>query len=332
MGPKLPLELDPELIDLLLRSASEVASQDSLLGCLIPKWKAYKALNKRQPLDFLDWLRSFQDTPYQLLPQMDKDTIDSDWREITEFIKGYSIEARKDAYIGGVPLLSRYWKGFKRYRNPNFVVTPLRDVLAYNSKCKPDSFVSFLCENEKQSDGVRFGRVVYFFRLCLTSGLQHHPFAFIDHIKVDKVYTALSTPQCTVVDINKNSWLRDKFDYSDRGKMNLFLSCYSLRFTNIAVAAYPYSVGDNRMKKVSFCCVNLGRVWPGCSDASLLDTLDFDIDPPASRDEDAVNIEDADDAIILLEENEAEHQFPRLCKSGIPKMVIDFILANRNKD
>jgi hypothetical protein len=78
------------------------------------------------------------------------------------------------------------------------------------------------------------------------------------------------------------------------GILILFLSCCSLRFTNIAVAAYPYSSGDNRMKKVSFCCVHLGRVWPGCSDASLLDTLVFDIDPPTSQDDEyGVNIEDA---------------------------------------
>ena len=104
--------------------------------------------------------------------------IDDDWKEITEFIEGYSIQARKDAYIGGVPFISRYWKECKRHRNPKFVVTPLRDVLAFNNKCKPDSFVSFLYEKERQNDGVRFGRAVYFFRLCLTSGLQHHPFAF----------------------------------------------------------------------------------------------------------------------------------------------------------
>ena len=91
------------------------------------------------------------------------------------------------------------------------------------------------------------------------------------------------------------------------------------------------------MKKVSFCCVNLGRVWPGCSDASLLDTLVFDIDPPTSQDDEyGVNIEDA--AALagdmgMMEGNEIEQQqFPRLSKSGVPKMVIDFILANRKND
>ena len=119
------------------------------------------------------------------------------------------------------------------------------------------------------------------------------------------------------------------------GILILFLSCCSLRFTNIAVAAYPYSSGDNRMKKVSFCCVHLGRVWPGCSDASLLDTLDFDIDPPTSQDDEyGVNIEDTaalagDMGMMEGNETEQQQQFPRLSKSGVPKMVIDFILANR---
>lgn len=119
------------------------------------------------------------------------------------------------------------------------------------------------------------------------------------------------------------------------GILILFLSCYSLRFTNIAVAAYPYSSGDNRMKKVSFCCVHLGRVWPGCSDASLLDTLVFDIDPPTSQDDEyGVNIEDTaalagDMGMMEGNETEQQQQFPRLSKSGVPKMVIDFILANR---
>ena len=36
-------------------SASEAAKDGCLLGCLLPKWKAYKAVNKRQPLDFIDW-------------------------------------------------------------------------------------------------------------------------------------------------------------------------------------------------------------------------------------------------------------------------------------
>jgi hypothetical protein len=93
------------------------------------------------------------------------------------------------------------------------------------------------------------------------------------------------------------------------------------------------------MKKVSFCCVNLGRVWPGCSDASLLDKIDFDIDPPTSQEEDeyGVNIEDAAAFAAgdmgMMERNETEQQqFPRLSKSGVPKMVIDFILANRKND
>ena len=123
------------------------------------------------------------------------------------------------------------------------------------------------------------------------------------------------------------------------GILILFLSCYSLRFTNIAVAAYPYSSGDNRMKKVSFCCVHLGREWwPGCSDASLLDTLVFDIDPPTSQDDEyGVNIEDAaalagDMGMMEGNETEQQQQFPRLSKSGVPKMVIDFILANRKND
>jgi hypothetical protein len=180
-------------------------------------------------LDFIDWLRSFRGTPYHLLPDMEdreqseKDTIDDGWKEITEFIEGYSIQARKDAYNGGVPFISRYWKECKRHRNPKFVVTPLRDVLAFNNKCKPDSFVSFLYKKERQNDGVRFGRAMYFFILCLTSGLQRHLFAFIGHIEVDKVYTQLSTPQCTVVDINPISWTRGEFDYTDRGKKLVFV-------------------------------------------------------------------------------------------------------------
>ena len=73
----------------------------------------------------------------------------------------------------------------------------------------------------------------------------------------------------------------------------------------------------------------------------MLDTLDFDIDPPTSQDELAVTMEDAalfaaDDNMVVVNEIEdeeaAEKQFPRLCKSGVPKMVIDFILANRRND
>ena len=78
-------------------------------------------------------------------------------------------------------------------------------------------------------------------------------------------------------------------------------------------------------------------MWPVCSDASLLDTVDFDIDPPTSQeDEYGVNIEDA--AVFagdmgIMERNETEQQqFPRLSKSGFPKMVVDFILANRKND
>ena len=120
--------------------------------------------------------------------------------------------------------------------------------------------------------------------------------------------------------------------------LHCFLLITKDSFTKIAVAAYPYSSGDNRMKKVSFCCVHIGRVWPGCSDASLLDTLVFDIDPPTSQDDEyGVNIEDAaalagDMGMMEGNETEQQQQFPRLSKSGVPKMVIDFILANRKND
>ena len=64
--------------------------------------------------------------------------------------------------------------------------------------------------------------------------------------------------------------------------MNIFLSCYSMRTTNIAVCANPVviSVVDetNGRKKVAFCCMDLSRIWPGCSDNSLLDARQFDIE------------------------------------------------------
>ena len=94
------------------------------------------------------------------MEQSEKKTIANDWKEITEFIQGHSIEARKDAFIGRLPFISRYRKKCKRHGKPKFVVTPLSEVLAFNSKCKPDSFVSFLYEKERQNDGVRFGRTV----------------------------------------------------------------------------------------------------------------------------------------------------------------------------
>ena len=89
------------------------------------------------------------------------------------------------------------------------------------------------------------------------------------------------------------------------------------------------------MKKVSFCCVNLGRVWPGCSDASLLDTLDFDIDPPTSQDELAVTMEDAalfaaDDNMVVVNEIEdeeaAEKQFQGYAKVVFQKWLLTLSL------
>ena len=78
-------------------------------------------------------------------------------------------------------------------------------------------------------------------------------------------------------------------------------------------------------------------MWPGCSDAILLDTLDFDIDPPTSQ-EDEYGLKIEDHAALagdmgMMDRNETEQQqFPRLSKSGAPNMVIDFILANRKND
>ena len=64
---------------------------------------------------------SDDDIDEEYMEQSEKDTIASDWKEITEFIQGHSIKAKKDAYIGGVPFISRYWKECKRYGKQNFV-------------------------------------------------------------------------------------------------------------------------------------------------------------------------------------------------------------------
>ena len=56
------------------------------------------------------------------------------------------------------------------------------------------------------------------------------------------VYTNLSSAQTTIVDISEHSWTRTVLDDYESGQnLNVFLSCYSLRLTNIAVIANPSS-------------------------------------------------------------------------------------------
>ena len=202
-------------------------------------------------------------------------------------------------------------------------VKPLAQLLSKNTSCKPDLFIGFLSERSSSKDDYKFGRAVYFFRLSLTSSLDQHPFLYVDHIKLEKFYSNLSSPHCTILDITEHSWTKAELDDSEGGNdLNIFLSCYSIRPTNIAVCANPVvSVVDenNRRKKWLLCCMDLSRIWPGCSDNSLLDARQFDIE----------EIEPVYPGAIRDTSNDHE-SFPHICNGGIPRMVVDYIVACRH--
>jgi hypothetical protein len=328
MGPSTTIRLNSEQVSRLLHAAAErVDDEDCLLYCLVQAWEEHrKTKTQKQKQDLVQWISSFDDIPYDMVPNgISRSTVLDDWKQILDLIDKKTILVRKDAMIGGSIFTSKYWN--TKTTSMTLKVKPLMELLSKNSMCRPDSFISFLCEKSPTEDDYRFGRAIYFFRLSLTNSLDQHPFVYVDHIKSEKVYSNLSSPQCTILDITDYSWTRKVLDDNESGRdLNVFLSCYSLRSTNIAVCANPIvdvinGEEDNRRKKVAFCCMDLGRIWPGCSDSSLLDARRFDIEettpvyPGSIRDTSNDHI-----------------SFPQLCNSGIPRMVIDYVIACRKVD
>ena len=161
-------------------------------------------------------------------------------------------------------------------------------------------------------------------------------FCFVDHTKNDKVYTNLSSAQTTIVDISEHSWTRTVLDDYESGQnLNVFLSCYSLRLTNIAVIANPSSStstssiqdNNNRRKKVAFCCMDLSRIWPGCSDSTLLDARKFDIEeiPESHRGiiRDESNDHNSFSCCGITTTSRINYFLAYVCQPGLPDQVRD---------
>ena len=243
MGPSSYITLDDNQVCRLLHSAAERVNDDScLLYCLLEAHEEHiHCKTEKIKQNLVDWIRAIDDIPYHLVPDdIPYETVMEDWRMINDSIHIHTIFVRRDAMIGGTSFTWKFWN--KRATSLTFVVKPLQELLSKNSSCQPDSFISFLFEKSPTLDDYRFGRAVYFFRLSLSSALQQHPFVYVDHIKNDKVYTNLSSAQTTIVNISEHSWTRTVLDdYKSGQNLNVFLSCYSLLLTNIAVIANPSS-------------------------------------------------------------------------------------------
>ena len=112
-GPSSNIRLNLEQVGRLIHAAAErVNDEDCLLYCLVEAWEEHqKSKTERHKKHLVEWIRSFDNIPYHLVPDgVPRNTVLDDWTKIVDFIEKQTIIVRRDAMIGGPLFTSKNWK------------------------------------------------------------------------------------------------------------------------------------------------------------------------------------------------------------------------------